>query len=67
MGLWASLRERSCLRWRAREPRELLPFVFLALLARADIPVAGTCGAEGSSAQCLVTLRVLPQTRRVPV
>jgi len=44
-GLWG----RSCLRWRAREPRELPPFVSLALHARADVP-----GAGGSCAECLV-------------
>ena len=58
-GLW----KRSCSRWRAREPRELPPFVFLALLARADVPDAG-----GTSVECLVSFfRVRPQTRRISV
>ena len=45
MGLWG----RSCLRWRAREPREPLHFVSLALLACADVP-----GVGGISVECLV-------------
>jgi len=53
VGLWG----RSCLCWRAREPRELPPFVSLALLARADVP-----GAGGISVECHVILRVLPST-----